>query len=203
MICFNSLGLKLIIDFIPNHTSDKHPWFQSSRTRSGKYTDYYIWHNCTHANGVTTPPNNWVRTADGQTALDSLNWRGVEPFRLESIEGISLEIDNVRQTKTQVASRFPTSLLSCTWSSLTSASVPSAFPSRLVQHRLWDFLVQDRKITSFFPYYLLALSRALCLFDFLTFLLDNIINKHSHSPLSLHDLRYLSLWAHPVVTIPT
>ncbi|XP_063117655.1 amino acid transporter heavy chain SLC3A1 isoform X1 [Rattus norvegicus] len=53
-------GLKLIIDFIPNHTSDKHPWFQSSRTRSGKYTDYYIWHNCTHANGVTTPPNNWL-----------------------------------------------------------------------------------------------------------------------------------------------
>ncbi|KAL6032061.1 hypothetical protein STEG23_017133 [Scotinomys teguina] len=53
-------GLKLIVDFIPNHTSDKHPWFQSSRTRSGKYTDYYIWHNCTRENGVTIPPNNWL-----------------------------------------------------------------------------------------------------------------------------------------------
>ncbi|XP_030656253.1 neutral and basic amino acid transport protein rBAT isoform X2 [Nomascus leucogenys] len=53
-------GLKLIIDFIPNHTSDKHIWFQLSRTRTGKYTDYYIWHDCTHENGKTIPPNNWL-----------------------------------------------------------------------------------------------------------------------------------------------
>ncbi|XP_062934030.1 amino acid transporter heavy chain SLC3A1 [Cynocephalus volans] len=53
-------GLKLIIDFIPNHTSDKHAWFQLSRTRTGKYTDYYIWHDCTHENGITIPPNNWL-----------------------------------------------------------------------------------------------------------------------------------------------
>nr|XP_004660250.2 neutral and basic amino acid transport protein rBAT [Jaculus jaculus] len=53
-------GLKLIIDFIPNHTSDKHTWFQLSRTRTGKYTDYYIWHNCTQENGITIPPNNWL-----------------------------------------------------------------------------------------------------------------------------------------------
>ncbi|XP_036781525.2 neutral and basic amino acid transport protein rBAT isoform X1 [Manis pentadactyla] len=53
-------GLKLIIDFIPNHTSDKHAWFQLSRNRTGKYTDYYIWHDCPHENGTTTPPNNWV-----------------------------------------------------------------------------------------------------------------------------------------------
>lgn len=53
-------GLKLIMDFIPNHTSDKHAWFQLSRNRTGKYTDYYIWHNCSHVNGITTPPNNWL-----------------------------------------------------------------------------------------------------------------------------------------------
>ncbi|XP_012659487.1 neutral and basic amino acid transport protein rBAT [Otolemur garnettii] len=53
-------GLKLIIDFIPNHTSDKHDWFQLSRTRTGKYTDYYIWHDCTRENGTTIPPNNWL-----------------------------------------------------------------------------------------------------------------------------------------------
>uniref|UniRef100_G3TK38 Amino acid transporter heavy chain SLC3A1 n=1 Tax=Loxodonta africana TaxID=9785 RepID=G3TK38_LOXAF len=56
----HSEGLKLIIDFIPNHTSDKHTWFQLSRNWTEKYTDYYIWHNCTHINGVTTPPNNWL-----------------------------------------------------------------------------------------------------------------------------------------------
>ncbi|XP_062981626.1 amino acid transporter heavy chain SLC3A1 [Elgaria multicarinata webbii] len=53
-------GLKVIMDLIPNHTSDKHKWFQLSRNRTGKYTDYYIWHDCQHVNGSTTPPNNWV-----------------------------------------------------------------------------------------------------------------------------------------------
>ncbi|XP_058880696.1 neutral and basic amino acid transport protein rBAT [Acipenser ruthenus] len=54
-------GLKLIIDFIPNHTSDKHVWFQRSRNGTEKYKDYYIWKDCESVNGtVTKPPNNWV-----------------------------------------------------------------------------------------------------------------------------------------------
>ncbi|NXD75372.1 SLC31 protein, partial [Halcyon senegalensis] len=53
-------GLKVIMDLIPNHTSDKHRWFQLSRNRTGKYTDYYIWHDCLQAAGLVTPPNNWV-----------------------------------------------------------------------------------------------------------------------------------------------
>ncbi|NXO51539.1 SLC31 protein, partial [Aramus guarauna] len=53
-------GLKVIMDLIPNHTSDKHRWFQLSRNQTGKYTDYYIWQNCTQAAGSVTPPNNWV-----------------------------------------------------------------------------------------------------------------------------------------------
>ncbi|XP_010221013.1 PREDICTED: neutral and basic amino acid transport protein rBAT [Tinamus guttatus] len=53
-------GLKLIMDLIPNHTSDKHRWFQLSRNRTGKYTDYYVWQDCAQAGGSLTPPNNWV-----------------------------------------------------------------------------------------------------------------------------------------------
>ncbi|NXN87517.1 SLC31 protein, partial [Bombycilla garrulus] len=53
-------GLKMIMDLIPNHTSDKHQWFQLSRNRTGKYTDYYIWQDCTVAAGSVIPPNNWV-----------------------------------------------------------------------------------------------------------------------------------------------
>ncbi|NXF66137.1 SLC31 protein, partial [Ciccaba nigrolineata] len=53
-------GLKVIMDLIPNHTSDKHRWFQLSRNRTGKYTDYYVWQDCTQAAGSVTPPNNWV-----------------------------------------------------------------------------------------------------------------------------------------------
>ncbi|NXU31855.1 SLC31 protein, partial [Thalassarche chlororhynchos] len=53
-------GLKVIMDLIPNHTSDKHRWFQLSRNRTGRYTDYYIWQDCTQAAGSVAPPNNWV-----------------------------------------------------------------------------------------------------------------------------------------------
>ncbi|XP_048793794.1 neutral and basic amino acid transport protein rBAT [Lagopus muta] len=53
-------GLKVIMDLIPNHTSDKHHWFQLSRNRTGKYTDYYIWQDCTQAGAAIIAPNNWV-----------------------------------------------------------------------------------------------------------------------------------------------
>ncbi|XP_009979928.1 PREDICTED: neutral and basic amino acid transport protein rBAT [Tauraco erythrolophus] len=53
-------GLKLIMDLIPNHTSDQHEWFQLSRNRTGKYTDYYIWQDCGQAADSVTLPNNWV-----------------------------------------------------------------------------------------------------------------------------------------------
>ena len=37
-------GIRVIIDFVMNHTSDQHPWFQASRTDpQGPYGDYYIW----------------------------------------------------------------------------------------------------------------------------------------------------------------
>ncbi|KAM9317461.1 amino acid transporter heavy chain SLC3A1 [Gastrophryne carolinensis] len=53
-------GIKLIIDLIPNHTSNKHNWFELSRNQAEKYTDYYIWHNCTLVGDQVIPPNNWV-----------------------------------------------------------------------------------------------------------------------------------------------
>lgn len=57
---FDSEGLKVIVDLVPNHTSDKHRWFQLSRNRTGKYTDYYVWQDCAQTAGSVTPPNNWV-----------------------------------------------------------------------------------------------------------------------------------------------
>ncbi|XP_034754891.1 neutral and basic amino acid transport protein rBAT isoform X2 [Etheostoma cragini] len=50
-------GLKLIMDFIPNHTSDQHRWFNLSRTRDPHYKDYYVWVDC---NATGPKPNNWV-----------------------------------------------------------------------------------------------------------------------------------------------
>ena len=37
-------GIRVVIDFVVNHTSDQHPWFQASRTDpTGPYGDYYTW----------------------------------------------------------------------------------------------------------------------------------------------------------------
>ncbi len=50
-------GMKVIIDWVPNHTSDQHPWFVESRSAvDNPKRDWYIWRSPTAAGGV---PNNW------------------------------------------------------------------------------------------------------------------------------------------------
>jgi alpha-glucosidase len=56
-------GVKLILDFVINHTSDQHPWFKASRAdRSNAYRDFYIWRD-PKPNGA--PPNNWTSLFGG------------------------------------------------------------------------------------------------------------------------------------------
>jgi alpha-glucosidase len=60
-------GMKLILDFVPNHTSDQHPWFIESRSsRNNPKRDWYIWKDA-RADG--SPPNNWL-AAFGGTAWE-------------------------------------------------------------------------------------------------------------------------------------
>ncbi|XP_024887988.1 maltase A3-like [Temnothorax curvispinosus] len=54
-------GLKVILDIIPNHSSDQHEWFQLSAKNIEPYVDYYIWTNGgIDKDGNNIPPNNWV-----------------------------------------------------------------------------------------------------------------------------------------------
>jgi alpha-glucosidase len=56
-------GLRLILDFVPNHTSDHHPWFIESRSsRHGVRRDWYIWRDPAADGG---PPNNWLSEFGG------------------------------------------------------------------------------------------------------------------------------------------
>jgi alpha-glucosidase len=56
-------GLKVILDFVPNHTSDRHPWFvESSSSRSDPKRDWYLWRDPAPGGG---PPNNWLSNFGG------------------------------------------------------------------------------------------------------------------------------------------
>jgi alpha-glucosidase len=86
-------GLKLLLDLVPNHTSDRHPWFIESRaSRTNPKRDWYIWKNPAADGG---PPNNWLSEFGGgaweydeQTkqyychtflaAQPDLNWRNAD-----------------------------------------------------------------------------------------------------------------------------
>ena len=48
------------MDFIPNHTSDKHYWFNQSQAGVEPYKDYYVWVDCKDSDHK---PNNWVGTS--------------------------------------------------------------------------------------------------------------------------------------------
>ncbi|MCA1243355.1 alpha-glucosidase family protein [Stappia stellulata] len=63
-------GLKVIIDLVISHTSDRHPWFQQSRaSRDNARADWFVWAD-PRADG--TPPNNWLSIFGGSAwAWDS------------------------------------------------------------------------------------------------------------------------------------
>jgi alpha-glucosidase len=86
-------NIRIIVDLVPNHTSDQHSWFKESKSsRNNPKRDWYIWRD---GNGPGQPPNNWLSwfggsawqldPATGQyyyhyfyTEQPDLNWRNPE-----------------------------------------------------------------------------------------------------------------------------
>ncbi|HEY3754289.1 MAG TPA: alpha-amylase family glycosyl hydrolase [Pseudonocardiaceae bacterium] len=86
-------GMRVLMDFVPNHTSDQHPWFVSARSgRESPHRDWYLWADPAPDGG---PPNNWRSVFGGPawtldeptgqyyyhaylTEQPDLNWRNPE-----------------------------------------------------------------------------------------------------------------------------
>lgn len=102
------LGLKVVIDYVPNHSSDLHPWFlESKSSRNNAKRDWYVWRN---PKDDGTPPNNWQSRFGGGSSwtLDKttrqyylhsflkeqpdLNWRN-EELRNEMLDVLRFWLD--------------------------------------------------------------------------------------------------------------
>jgi alpha-glucosidase len=80
-------NIKIMVDLVPNHSSDEHEWFRQSRqSRENKYSDWYIWRDAkgTDESGKPIPPNNWLDIFTGETAWE---WEPArEQFYLHSFD---------------------------------------------------------------------------------------------------------------------
>ena len=61
-------NIRIIMDIVPNHTSDEHPWFKDARSgRDARYRDFYVWAD-PRPDG--SPPNNWLSVFGGEGAWE-------------------------------------------------------------------------------------------------------------------------------------
>ncbi len=62
----HALGIRVVIDWVPNHSSDRHPWFVASRSsRDDPHRDWYVWRD---GRPGGEPPTDWISVFGGGPA---------------------------------------------------------------------------------------------------------------------------------------
>jgi len=89
-------GIGILLDLVPNHTSDRHPWFLDARSsREARHRDWYVWADPAPGGG---PPNNWKSIfGGGAWELDERSGQYVLHNFLESMPDLNWWNDEVRE----------------------------------------------------------------------------------------------------------
>jgi alpha-glucosidase len=70
----HALGIKIIIDVVPNHVSDQHPWFQAALTAGPRSDERArFWFRPGRGPGGNEPPNNWISHFGGSAWTRTTN----------------------------------------------------------------------------------------------------------------------------------
>lgn len=73
-------GLKLLLDLVPGHTSDLHPWFlQSMDADRNEYTDRYIWTDAVWKSPSVRSVNGWLRGISDRDGCAAVNFYSSQP----------------------------------------------------------------------------------------------------------------------------
>ena len=73
----HSKGIKILLDLVAGHTSDKHPWFQESlKAERNEYSDYYIW---TKGHTMPQPSFRWVDNSYPRDGIYLSNFFPIQP----------------------------------------------------------------------------------------------------------------------------
>ena len=70
-------GIKVLLDLVAGHTSDKHPWFKESlKAERNEYSDYYIW---TEGQDMPLPGKRWVYNNHPRNGIYLSNYLPIQP----------------------------------------------------------------------------------------------------------------------------
>ena len=123
LAALHARGMRLLLDWVPNHTSDQHPWFQESRRdRTNPKADWYVWRDQPTNNWLASFPRgepawafdeqrgqfylrcflkeqpdlNWDNPEVATAMLDTLRYwldRGVDGFRMDVVHLLSKDLN--------------------------------------------------------------------------------------------------------------